>query len=103
MASEATAYAENTAIVDDTIVADFETQDLSGKHHQVLDDADLTISTGCIGYIPEKTIEKMVDASDDHKPWMAHLSYECSPLSQSKKLVRKKDTLQPEAPSGATT
>lgn len=72
VASKAAAYAENTAIVDDAIVADFETQSLNAQHHQVLDDADLIISTGCIGYISEKTIEKVVDASDDHEPWMAH-------------------------------
>ena len=72
VASKAAAYAENAAIVDDTIVADFETQNLNVQHHQVLDDADLIVSTGCVGYISEKTIEKVVDASDDHEPWMAH-------------------------------
>ena len=72
VAAKAAAYAENTEIIDDTIIADFETQSLNARHHQILDDADMIISTGCVGYISEKTIEKLIDASEDCEPWMAH-------------------------------
>jgi carnitine O-acetyltransferase len=72
IAPQAAAYAEEVAIMDDTVVADLEHGALSTKHREALSDADLVISTGCIGYITERTIGKVLDANEASPPWMAH-------------------------------
>lgn len=72
IAPQAAAYAEEVAIMDDTVVADLEHGALSTKHREALSDADLVISTGCIGYITERTIGKVIDANEASPPWMAH-------------------------------
>ncbi len=72
IAPQAAAYAEEVAIMDDTVVADLEHGALSTKHRETLSDADLVISTGCIGYITERTIGKVIDANEASPPWMAH-------------------------------
>ncbi len=72
VAQQAASYATEAEIIDDKIVADLEQENLSLRHQDSLDDADLVISTGCIGYISEKTIEKVIEASNSQLPWMAH-------------------------------
>ncbi len=72
IAPQAAAYAEEVAIMDDTVVADLEHDALSTKHRKALSDANLVISTGCIGYITERTIGKVLDANEANPPWMAH-------------------------------
>ena len=71
-APKAVAYAEEVEIIDETVVGDFEQESFSAKQQDCLDDTDLVISTGCVGYISEKTIEKVVAASHSRQPWMAH-------------------------------
>jgi hypothetical protein len=48
----------------------------------VLDDADLVISTGCIGYIGKKTLKGILDANAPRKPWMAHFVLRMFPFDE---------------------
>ena len=72
IAQRAAAYGEAADIMDDTVVADLEHGELSKEHREALSNADLVISTGCIGYISERTIGRVVEANEDSPPWMAH-------------------------------
>ena len=38
----------------------------------MLDDTDLVISTGCIGYVGEDTLKNLIDVNAPRKPWMVH-------------------------------
>lgn len=65
-------YAEAAGFLDETVHADLENRDPSPAEAERLARADIVISTGCLGYVTEKTIKRVVDAAGPHKPWMAH-------------------------------
>ncbi|WP_410673002.1 class I SAM-dependent methyltransferase [Amycolatopsis sp. cmx-4-68] len=62
-------YALSAGFLDEAIHADFEHDDPDSTQRKLLDDVDLVISTGCIGYVTEKTIARIARGS---RPWMAH-------------------------------
>jgi carnitine O-acetyltransferase len=72
VASDALAYARAAGFVDDVVLADLERDDPTDEQRGQLGAADLAISTGCVGYITERTIARVVRAGGDRPPWMAH-------------------------------
>ena len=70
----ALSYAVRAGFLDDAVHADLEKNDPTGPQRERLAEADLVISTGCVGYVTEKTIGRIVDAARDagRLPWMAH-------------------------------
>lgn len=72
VAAPALAYAAEAGFLDDTVHADLEDRDLSEQQRQQFAGTDLVISTGCVGYVSERTITRVVEASGERKPWMAH-------------------------------
>lgn len=62
-------YALSAGFLDEAIHADFESDDPDSTQRKLLDDVDLVISTGCVGYVTEKTIARIARGS---RPWMAH-------------------------------
>jgi len=65
-------YAVEAGIIDDGIAADFERSAPNARQLKLLDGTDLIISTGCYGYISERTLDHLLDAANGSKPWMAH-------------------------------
>lgn len=65
-------YAVEANLLDDGVVADLESGRPSPEVAAVLDDADLVISTGCIGYVGESTLKGILDVNAPNKPWMVH-------------------------------
>jgi SAM-dependent methyltransferase len=72
VADDALSYARSAGFVDDAVSADLEHLDPTEEQRERLATADLVISTGCIGYITEQTIGRVVRAGGDRPPWMAH-------------------------------
>ncbi|MFE5245273.1 MULTISPECIES: class I SAM-dependent methyltransferase [unclassified Streptomyces] len=70
--TSALAYAREAGFLDDTVHADLETDDPTPEQRATLADTDLVISTGCIGYVTERTLTRVVRAQDGRLPWMAH-------------------------------
>ncbi|MFJ7215785.1 class I SAM-dependent methyltransferase [Amycolatopsis sp. NPDC098790] len=62
-------YALSAGFLDEAIHADFESEDPDSTQRKLLEDVDLVISTGCVGYVTEKTIARIARES---RPWMAH-------------------------------
>ncbi|WP_410631801.1 class I SAM-dependent methyltransferase [Amycolatopsis sp. cmx-4-83] len=62
-------YALSTGFLDEAIHADLEREDPDSTQRKLLDDVDLVISTGCVGYVTEKTISRIARGA---RPWMAH-------------------------------
>ena len=62
-------YANAAGFLDETIHADFEANDPDQHQQALLDDVDLVISTGCVGYVTEKTLIRVARGA---RPWMAH-------------------------------
>ncbi|MFN4281165.1 MAG: class I SAM-dependent methyltransferase [Alphaproteobacteria bacterium] len=72
VAAQAVEYALDAEILDGGIVANLETVDLKPKAAARVATADIILSTGCIGYARERTVEQLAAASEDNRPWMAH-------------------------------
>ena len=83
ISAPALAYAREATFVDDTLRADLERDELTTGQRGQLAGAGLVISTGCIGYVTERTIGRVVDAAG--RPWMAHFvlrMYSFEPVAQ---------------------
>lgn len=65
----ALSYATEAGFLDGAIHADLEANDPTERQRAQFAETDLVISTGCLGYVTEKTIAKVIH---DGRPWMAH-------------------------------
>jgi carnitine O-acetyltransferase len=70
-APRAVGYGKDAGLLDRTIAADLETSRLGDDDRAGLAGTDLVISTGCVGYVSEKTLCQIADASEG-RAWMAH-------------------------------
>lgn len=68
----ALSYARLAGFIDVAVHADLETGDPTERQREQLAGTDIVISTGCLGYVSDKTILRVVRANGEHKPWMAH-------------------------------
>ncbi|WP_314172642.1 class I SAM-dependent methyltransferase [Streptomyces winkii] len=68
----ALAYALEAGFLDDIVHADLEQDDPSPRQRARFAGTDLVISTGCIGYVTERTLTRIVRSMGGHRPWMAH-------------------------------
>ncbi|APA99181.1 class I SAM-dependent methyltransferase [Nocardia seriolae] len=65
-------YARAAGFLQDTVHADLESADPTEAQRRVLAGADLAVSTGCVGYISERTLLRVARAHGGKLPWMAH-------------------------------
>ncbi|WP_245456309.1 hypothetical protein [Mesorhizobium sp. M2A.F.Ca.ET.043.05.1.1] len=63
-------YAQNLGLLEAGITADLENRDLTVNERCALADADIIISTGCVGYATERTFARVYDASATSRPWV---------------------------------
>ncbi len=75
-------YAVEANLLDDGVVADLESGRASPEVAAVLDDADLVISTGCIGYVGENTLKGILEVNAPRKPWMVHFVLRMFPFAE---------------------
>lgn len=71
MAHEAVGYANAVGLLDDGIAANFESEEPSDEAAQLLSGIDLIISTGCVGYVTERSFEHILDTVQGPPPWVA--------------------------------
>jgi SAM-dependent methyltransferase len=65
-------YAEAAGFVDEIVHADLERADPTRAQRAVLGRADLVVSTGCLGYVTERTVARIAGLPGGRRPWMAH-------------------------------
>jgi carnitine O-acetyltransferase len=68
----ALSYALEAGFLDGAVHADLESGDPTAGQRAQLAGTDLVISTGCLGYVTERTISRVIGANADRRPWMAH-------------------------------
>lgn len=68
----ALSYALEAGFIDDALLADLEQNEPTEPQRAQLAQADIVISTGCIGYVTEATIARVAAAHGERRPWMAH-------------------------------
>jgi carnitine O-acetyltransferase len=85
VSAPALAYAEAAGFVDTAVRADLEHDEPTPRQRIDLGAADLVVSTGCVGYVTEQTIGRVIRSSRDCPPWMAHYvlrMYPFDPIDQ---------------------
>jgi hypothetical protein len=65
-------YALSAGFIDNAVHADLERDDPTEQQRALLAEVDLVVSTGCLGYITEKTVARIADIPGGRRPWMAH-------------------------------
>ncbi|QXJ21591.1 class I SAM-dependent methyltransferase [Actinomadura graeca] len=68
----ALSYALEAGFLDGAVHADLEDGDPTGEQRERIAETDLVISTGCLGYVTEKTISRIIESRGARRPWMAH-------------------------------
>lgn len=68
---QALRYARDIGLIGAEVAANLETEQLSHAHYDVLHDADLIISTGCVGYATARTFQRVYEATAASRPWVA--------------------------------
>ena len=62
-------YALAAGFIDEAIHADLENDEPTEEQRALLADVDIVVSTGCVGYVTEKTLVRI---AQENGPWMAH-------------------------------
>ncbi len=71
-AGRAVSYAVDAGILDAGVATNLEEREPTAQDVAAIENADLIISTGCVGYVTEISLERLLQASLDSRPWMAH-------------------------------
>lgn len=73
VAENAVAFAEGIGLLDVGLTFNLETQALPASAEEDLAQVDLVTSTGCVGYITEKSFERLLPViTRDRPPWIAN-------------------------------
>jgi hypothetical protein len=72
VAERAIDYAVESQMMDDGVATNLETEPVPETMTASVAGVDLVISTGCIGYVKQPTLQKILDAGEKSDPWMAH-------------------------------
>jgi hypothetical protein len=73
VAENATSYAEEVGFLDESFTVNLETELLSASAREELASVDLVTSTGCVGYVTEKSFDRMLPAMGScQMPWFAN-------------------------------
>ncbi|MFF3403129.1 class I SAM-dependent methyltransferase [Streptomyces sp. NPDC002659] len=78
--ASALSYALDAGFLDDAVHADLEAHEPTPEQRAQFAGTDLVISTGCLGYVTERTLKRVVEAQGTHRPWMAHFALRMFPF-----------------------
>ena len=88
-AEQAVAYALETGMMDAGVAVSLEHEEPEGDDARAIANADMIISTGCIGYVTEATLRRLVESGGEHKPWMAHFVLRMFPYEPVEEMARE--------------
>jgi len=78
-------YAAAAGLLHEVVHADLESGEPTEAQRRVLGSVDLVVSTGCIGYVTERTLLRVARAQG-RRPWMAHFvlrMYDYEPIARN--------------------
>jgi len=65
-------YAKYVGLIERGVAANLEVDDATPNEHALLEDMDILVSTGCVGYVTEKTFRRLFALQKNgRKPWVA--------------------------------
>jgi len=72
-AESAIAFAEEAGLLDDGLAVNLENEPLPGSARKDLEQVDLVMSTGCVGYVTEKSFDQLLPAVTRGQPaWIGN-------------------------------
>lgn len=72
-AENAVGFAEEVGLLDEGVAVNLETSPLTGQTQEELAEVDLVTSTGCVGYVTEKSFDRLLPAvTAGRPPWLAN-------------------------------
>lgn len=71
-AENAVAYAVDVGIMDAGVSTNLEREEPSEADLRAVENSDMIISTGCVGYVTKTSLEHLVEAGRDKNAWMAN-------------------------------
>lgn len=72
-AGNAVQFAEEVGLLDDGLAIDLERQALPATARERLSEVDLMVSTGCVGYVTERSFDRLLpEDPSDSQPWIAN-------------------------------
>lgn len=81
--ANAVKYATEVGVLDCGIAEDFEQADPSARARLALSDVDIVISTGCVGYVGERTFDTIMATNRNRQaPWVASFVLRMFPYDQ---------------------
>ena len=81
-AENAVDFATEVGLLDQGIAANLETEPLPAPAQATLAEVDMVASTGCVGYVTEKTFERLLPAvSQGRSPWIANFVLRMFPFA----------------------
>lgn len=82
-AENAVGFAEEIGLLDDGLAINLEEEPLPGSAKEELASVDLVMSTGCVGYVTEKTFNSLLPAvTQGRTPWLANFVLRMFPFDE---------------------
>ncbi len=90
-AEHAIEFAEKVGLIDEGLAVNLETEPLPGTVRQELAPVDLVTSTGCVGYVTEKTFERLLPAvTQGRPPWLANFVLRMFPFEPIAEMLKER-------------
>lgn len=90
VAENAVAFAEEAGLLNEGLTINLENESLSEAAKEELATVDLVTSTGCIGYVTEKSFNELLPAvSRGRQPWFANFVLRMFPFDSIKEVLTK--------------
>ncbi len=94
VAENAVAFAEEAGLLDEGLAVDLESELLPKAAKEKLAPVDLVTSTGCVGYVTEKSFNRLLPAvTRGQHPWFANFVLRMSPFDAIEETLRKEGYL----------
>jgi predicted TPR repeat methyltransferase len=84
---EAVSYALESGFLESAVHADLEESDPTEPQRGQLAETDIIISTGCFGYVTERTLSRVIQTHAGHRPWMAHFVLRMFPFESAEAVL----------------
>jgi len=89
-AENAIAFGEESGLLDEGLTVNLETERLSPREKEKLAPVNLVTSTGCVGYLTEKSFDRLLPAvTEGHQPWIANFVLRLFPFDAIAKSLDK--------------
>ena len=89
-AENAIAFGIESGLLDEGFAVNLETEPLSARATEKLAPIDLVTSTGCVGYVTEKSFDRLLPAiTEGQHPWIANFVLRLFPFDAIEKSLEK--------------